>query len=480
VTRMVVPPQRRPRLPVSPQFLFFAAFVIIVGLMGGGARSDILSLAILRPLAIVAAAYAFLATPAGAWHSSRVPLSLLAAAMAITALQLVPLPAGLWTSLAGRDMFAQVYAEFAKPEGWHALNLYPSYGWNSLFAMFVPLAALLLLIRVDAANRPAVLILFIGLAVASATLGILQLLGPSRNLFYLYRITNFGDPVGLFSNRNHQAVFLACAFPIMAAYVGLPRERGDKGSGLRTMLCCGAAVFLLASVVATGSRSGTLIAAAAIVASFALVPRSQWTMISIGRKRRVSARTIAIAGVAIISMVLLFFSSRLTSLQRFVDLGGQDDIRVSALSTNLAMAREFFPWGAGMGTFAEVFAIHEPAELLDTQYLNHAHNDWVEIVIEGGLPAILLVIAAIALIVRRAIPVVTKRIDGSQTAILSRLGLVLLLLLAMASVSDYPLRTPTMSVLAVVALYWLFVAEHRVGAASRRESPMRNASSNGF
>lgn len=453
--------------PKSPQFLLFASFIIVVALMGGGARSDITSLLFLRPFAVVIVAYGALTMSRVAFEAASTPLYLLLGAMAIAALQLVPLPEFAWTSLAGRAAFMQIYAEFGMPAGWHALSLYPSYSWNSLFAMFVPLAAILLLAKVDGAGRSAVLTLFIGLAVASATLGILQLLGPSRNPFYLYRITNFGDPVGLFANRNHQAVFLACAFPIMAAYVGLPRAQNDRAGTLRAMVCAGIGIFLLASIVATGSRSGTLVAVISIMASFLLVPRARWGMVTFGRKVRMSSRSIAVSGVAVTAFLLLMFSARLTSLQRFVDLGGQDEVRIAAFITNFGIARDFFPWGAGMGTFPEIFAIYEPADFLDPQYLNHAHNDWIEIVIEGGLPAAILLGAAIFLIGRRAVSTLRKPLTGSSGGIMARLGLVLIVLLAIASMFDYPLRTPTISVLFMVALYWLFASGFGNGYGQR-------------
>jgi O-antigen ligase len=449
------------------QFVLFASFIVVVALMGGGARSDISSLLFLRPFAVVVVAYGALTVSRSAFGAASTPLYLLLGAMVISALQLVPLPEFAWTSLTGRAAFAQVHTEFGIPAGWHSLSLYPSYGWNSLFAMFVPLAAILLLAKVDDAGRSAILTLFVGLAVASATLGILQLLGPSRNPFYLYRITNFGDPVGLFANRNHQAVFLACAFPIMAAYVGLPRAQSDRAGPLRAMVCAGIAAFLLASIVATGSRSGTLVAVISIMASFLLVPRARWGAVTLGRKLRVSSRSVAIVGVAGTALLLLMFSARLTALQRFVDLGGQDEVRIAAFKTNFGIAKDFFPWGTGMGTFPEIFAIYEPADFLDPQYLNHAHNDWIEIVIEGGLPATILLCAAIFLIGRRAVSILRKPLTGSSGGIMARLGLVVIVLLAIASVFDYPVRTPMISVLFMVALFWLFA-----GGYGQRPSPI--------
>src|SRR3546814_18565778 len=56
------------------------------------------------------------------------------------------------------------------------------------------------------------------IVIVSAFLGILQVIGGPSNGFYLYRITNWESATGLFANRNHNAMFLACGFPLLPAW----------------------------------------------------------------------------------------------------------------------------------------------------------------------------------------------------------------------------------------------------------------------
>ena len=48
-----------------------------------------------------------------------------------------------------------------------------------------------------------------------------------------------------------------------------------------------------------------------------------------------------------------------------------------------------------MGAFEKVFQANEPDALLGPVFLNHAHNDWLEAVITGGLPAAALLVIAV-------------------------------------------------------------------------------------
>src|SRR3546814_1807271 len=90
--------------------------------------------------------------------------------------------------------------------------------WNALFSLVVPAAALACLaLAGDAAGRGLVTLLLVIAAVA-AVLGILQLVGSSNSITYLYRITNRDSSVGLMANRNHHALLLACVMPLIALW----------------------------------------------------------------------------------------------------------------------------------------------------------------------------------------------------------------------------------------------------------------------
>ena len=58
--------------------------------------------------------------------------------------------------------------------------------------------------------------------------------------------------------------------------------------------------------------------------------------------------------------------------------------------------------GVRLGFLCGSFQIAEPARLLDSTYLNHAHNDWIEIAVTFGVPGLLLLVGAIFFYARRS------------------------------------------------------------------------------
>jgi O-antigen ligase len=135
-------------------------------------------------------------------------------------------------------------------------------------------------------------------------------------------------------------------------------------------------------------------------------------------------------------------------------------MRFLILPEVLEMIRLHMPWGSGIGSFQAVYAIHEPNELLRGFYMNHAHNDWLEVVMTGGLPAALILAVALGGIAMR-VPRLLRGVAGDgEATLMGRLGLAVLMFFALASITDYPLRTPALLCFAVVAVLW-------TGAGSR-------------
>ena len=86
--------------------------------------------------------------------------------------------------------------------------------------------------------------------------------------------------------------------------------------------------------------------------------------------------------------------------------------------------------------------------------MNHAHNDWLELILTGGLPALALLIVAITAFCLRARQLSARRLDHFAEVRLAWLGMVLIGLAAVASLGDYPLRVPSLSCFFVVAVLW--------------------------
>jgi len=199
----------------------------------------------------------------------------------------------------------------------------------------------------------------------------------------------------------------------------------------------------------TGSRSGLLLSAAAI----ALVPLlgidAQMKVFRRGRAWvRWAIYASSAAGLATIVGATIF-ASRDVALSRLQ--AAEDDLRWPLWQSVIDATPHYMPWGTGIGSFVDAYHILEPEKLLRPDYSNHAHNEWLEIAFTAGLPGILLMIVCVAFFVAALLQ--ARRAKGTGASF-SRLGLALILVLAFASVTDYPIRTPIMMALLTLASVW--------------------------
>src|SRR5690606_38328423 len=102
----------------------------------------------------------------------------------------------------------------------------------------------------------------------------------------------------------------------------------------------------------------------------------------------------------------------------------------------------------------------EPVAILAPQYFNHAHNDLLELILVGGLPAALLLAVFLAWLARQAFRVMRARHGGSSLTF-ARLGLAMVVILLLSSLVDYPFRTPLLAPLFAIGCGWL--CDHSVG-----------------
>jgi O-antigen ligase len=161
----------------------------------------------------------------------------------------------------------------------------------------------------------------------------------------------------------------------------------------------------------------------------------------------------AVVGLVMLFVAISISAERAVSIHRLFTLSAEEDMRRRALSTVLMMIRVYFPFGSGLGDFATVFQIYEPFDFLNMTYFNRAHNDFLEIVLNTGLPGLLLLLWALIWWLTASIP--AWRAGGSARHLIPKLGSAMLLLVFMASIFDYPARTPMMMAMVALAALWL-------------------------
>lgn len=457
-------------LPKFGPYSALVAFVVFVFATGGGARPDIASLMILRPVSVgfLALGLYWLSAEQARQHRTILILGFMVSLICL--LHLLPLPPFIWKALPGRDVITAIDAGVGLADQWRPLSLSPTATRNALWSLAAPLACLVLAIQTSREERTRLVTVLIVLVLISALLAIAQIFSDPEGILYFYAVTNNGDAVGLFANRNHQALLVAAAFPMLAFWArqrmsaAYKVERSPSKLPIWLGVCVGA--FLIPLVLVTGSRSGLALALIALCLCPIVIGKSRWGRAShgsadgqAGSKRLVLARNMQLWGAILLTIMALalltgWFDRALAIDRIFGDDVASDD-RVLIWPTLVAMFKIYMPWGTGAGSFEKAFMVHEPDSILSPFYTNHAHNDWIEMAITGGILSMVLAICFTLFVAVTLARFGFSKAERAEVQRLARLGGAMLLLFALASVTDYPLRVPSLACLAALALAWI-------------------------
>ncbi len=429
----------RPDLPL----VLAMAMIALLWIAGGASRADTLAQVVVRAGCWMILIVAVLAGPRPSLRDSRGIFFLLVAAIALPLVQLVPLPPAWWQTLPGRDILLIPDS----PVPWRPWTMTPGATRNALASLVVP--ATMFVIMAQANERtyrwmPAILLGMIGAAVL---LGLLQFSGAGFNSPFLNDTP--GVVSSIFANRNHFALFVAIGCLIAPVWALKDRDavkwRGPLAAGL--------VLLFILTILATGSRAGMLLGALSLVLTLPLAGKRLRRAIPGAHKwlfpTLIIMTVLVVAGV----IALSFAVDRAASINRLIASESSEDMRSRALPTVLSMIAIYMPLGSGFGSFDPVFRIHEPFDLLKLTYFNQAHNDFLGIALDGGIPGIATLLAGILWWVIASTRIWRARAD--EAVLLGRLGSVMILLVLIASIADYPARTPTIMAIILIAAMWM-------------------------
>jgi O-antigen ligase len=284
---------------------------------------------------------------------------------------------------------------------------------------------------------------------AGVLLGTLQVSSPDppASPWYLYRQSNFGVATGFFANGNHMATLLLACIPFIAAAMASLRERTDDSRKRWAIIAVGAGSIALAllGLILNGSLAGFVLAVPVLLASLALLLRN-WPNRSLW-----APAAISIVVIGAVALVWVHMAS-----SRAVDAASSIESRKEIFRNSAGLAAEFAPFGSGIGTFEKIYRTTEAPAEVDRFYVNHAHNDYLELAVETGGPGVLLVLLFLAWWVSTARSKL-KRVPVDRLAAAGTIASAMILLHSMV---DYPLRTAAIGALFATCLAFM--------AASRR------------
>ena len=110
--------------------------------------------------------------------------------------------------------------------------------------------------------------------------------------------------------------------------------------------------------------------------------------------------------------------------------------------------RDSFPAGTGLGTFEKVYGLQEDPTNVANEYVNHAHNDFLELILELGLPGAILLALFLAWWGVSSVRIWTSPVStpAARAATIAT-GAVLA-----HSVVDFPLRTAAISAVFAICI----------------------------
>jgi O-antigen ligase len=391
--------------------------------------------------------------------------------LAVVAASLVPLPEAIRTTLSPRRDALQAALSLTPADApVRPLALDAAAG---VWALTQTTAALLTFwacrhVFGRRGTTPVVQVVAIAGLLATVTALAQQAIDPARLYGVWMPLDPGARPFGPFVNRNHFATWAIMAIPLAmgCALALVAPERGREVlrtrladavrgiGGLGVWLLVSAAVLVI-GVLASASRSGAVSVAAAVLA-FAAIGRPR-----AGRR----VRGWALAGFGLLVLAVAAYTSLAPLLARAEEtlaVGAGD--RPQIWRDTWAIVRDFWLTGVGAGGFASAMVVYQRTgrEL----FSNQAHNQYLQLLAEGGLlvgvPALLAIVAFGRLVAARL------RSDGT-TRVWIRVGATAGLIgVACQSMWETGLRMPANAILcAVVAA----VAVHRPSVVRRSAAP---------
>jgi O-antigen ligase len=284
--------------------------------------------------------------------------------------------------------------------------------------------------------------LFTGYGAVVASFAVLQGIAPNGKLYWIWPLEQGGAIYGPYVNHNHYAglMEMLTPFPLVLAATHF-----TKGS--RKIAVAGIAALMAGSIFLSGSRGGmTAFVAQMVVLGVLLV-----------RNREGSWKQPLMLG-AFLALVIVFLvwlgnnelTRRLISIHSEAreEINGGARLSIDRDCLRMLLKRPFLGWG--LGTFPVVYP--EFRSFYTTFFVNQAHNDYLQLLVETGLAGFSIAVWFLVLVFRQAASKLknwTDTASGAMTmaALLGCVGILV------HSLLDFNLQIP-----ANAALFYVLCA----------------------
>ena len=423
------------RSAVVPVYILLCIFL-------GGSGQGIWGVAALQFLAILIIGWSLLArNRLPLTRSAKILFVIAGVTILLLVVQIIPLPPAAWTAIPGRGHVVEGFELLGLSPPWQPISLTPYDTAATILTLIPPLAVLVAMLVAGAYRASWIAIALLAGTFAAVLLGALQVASadPLQSPWYLYRWTNYGVATGFFANSNHMAMLLLVTVPLLFALIAELRSQSKNprfGSAVMLLAVSGILVLLVGIFLNRSLAVLLLVVPIVIISATLLMPH----------RLRLRGPVIAVALVSIPAILAVYLTplydrllmSNVTSFES----------RQMMWSDTVSAIQDHGLLGSGAGSFPRVYRQYEDYAEVTRTFINHAHNDYLEVTLEAGVPGVLLLLAFLLWWGGRAVPIWrTAAVD--RYAVAATIASAAMLV---HSLVDYPLRTTTLSAIMAACL----------------------------
>jgi len=273
---------------------------------------------------------------------------------------------------------------------WHPITLYKYASEVELFRLLIYIGVYFLIVNnIKSRQQIRQLVMTIIITGTSiAFLGLLQYLSGSGKIFWLYDIkrTSF---FGTFSNQDHFACYMAMIIPLVIGlliieylcYSTNPKSKIQNTKlsivSHRVIFYIFAIVIMLASLFFARSSGGAF---SMMVSFFLLIGM----MLCRKRLRKISWIVVPILIITLGMLLWIGIHPVIEELSNSVDIENSSlKARIEFWKDTISAIKHFPVFGSGIGVFPFIYPQY--STLTYFAFVNHAHNDYLELMLETGL-----------------------------------------------------------------------------------------------
>ncbi|OGQ95795.1 MAG: hypothetical protein A2521_01145 [Deltaproteobacteria bacterium RIFOXYD12_FULL_57_12] len=384
--------------------------------------------------------------------------------------QLVPLPALLVKLLspAAYELY-QGTIGLVEPVGWLPLSINPESTLPEFFRYTAYAAFYFLTVQLlaDRDRLRSTVQVVVATAAGIAVQAILQHFLDNGRIYWLRDAPAGTNFVGPYVYKNHFAGYMEMVLPVAMFMFLCHAPRLRYGRNLREkivlffdhphanrQLLFGLAALCMASSLLVSLSRGGIISAAAALAVVLLLLMFRLRTVGPGQLFLLLVVAVILAGSWFGWEPLMAYFAAMRDGE-----GGLTNGRFDYWQDSLPLARDFFSFGSGWDTFGNIFPTYRT--VAGDAFISHAHNDYIETFVNGGLTGYLLIAAFWAAFCRAVLPAYQQRRE--QFNIYLYLGCCGgLLALLLHSITDFNFANNANG------LYFFFLAGLAVAAAHTR------------